>query len=181
MSALKDIIYPSTLKRWGNQNLDYNWYFALTIFGGFLGLDYIYLGSPITGIVKLLVNMSTFGYWWYYDALNAALSQDQVRLYGPSAPAVGPTGIAGGRFRDPKNPDGPKDILDKHYRFLLYGIVLIFGGLFGLDHFATGDMMAGFVNLICTVSVIGIPVSFFWYIYKLYRYYLNSNECIDII
>jgi TM2 domain-containing membrane protein YozV len=179
MSALKDLIFPSTLKRWGVQNLDYNWYFALTIFGGFLGLDYMYLGSPLTGIVKAIVNMSTFGFWWYFDALNAALSQDQVRLYGPSAPAVGVTGIAGGRFRDAKNPDGSKDILDKHFRFFIYGLVLIFGGLFGIDHFATGDMMAGFMNLICTVSIIGFPVSFVWYIYKLYRYYLNSSDCID--
>jgi len=180
MSALKDIIYPSTLKRWNVQNLDYNWYFALTIFGGFFGLDYIYLGSPITGLIKFIVNTSTFGFWWYYDALNAALSQDQVRLYGPSAPAVGVTGIAGGRFRDAKNPDGPQDILDKHYRFLLYGIVLIFGGLFGIDHFITGDMTTGFINLIATISIIGFPISFFWYIYKLYRYYFNSNECINV-
>ena len=180
MSALKDLIFPSTLKRWGNQNLDYNWYFALTIFGGFLGLDYMYLGSPLTGVLKMFVNMSTFGYWWYYDALNAALSQDQVRLYGPSAPAVGPTGIAGGRFRDAKNPDGPKDILDKHSRFFMYGLILIFGGLFGIDHFATGDMMAGFANLIATVSIIGFPISLFWYAYKMYRYYFNSNDCINV-
>jgi hypothetical protein len=179
MSALSGIIFPTTLKRWNIQNLDYNWYFMLAIFGGFFGLDYLYIGSPVGAALKFFMNLSTFGFWWYYDAINAAVGQDQIRLYGPSAPGFGPTGIAGGRFRDPKNP-GADPKLKLHMNFLIYGIVLAFGGLFGIDHFVTGDMFAGLMNLICTISFIGFPISFLWYIYKIYRYALDTNECIDV-
>jgi len=150
------------------------------IFGGFFGLDYVYIGSPVTAGIKFLMNTFTFGFWWYYDAINAAVAQDQIRLYGPSAPVFGPTGIAGGRFRDPKTPEGDPEILKLHMNFLIYGIALGIGGIIGLEYFIAGDMMTGFVNLLCTISIIGLPLSFVWWIYKVYRYAFNTNVCIEM-
>ena len=180
MSALKDFIFPTTLQRWNIQNLDYNWYFMFTIFGGFVGLDYLYIGSPITAGIKFLVNLFTLGFWWYYDALNAAVAQDQVRLYGPSVPVFGSSGIAGGRFRDPKTPEGDPDLLKRHMNFLIYGIALGIGGIIGLEYFIVGDLFSGFMNLLCTITFIGIPISAVWWVYKFYRYAFNTNVCIDM-
>ena len=179
MSAKNKLIFPSTLDRWKLQNLDYNWYFGLSVFGGFFGLDYMYIGSPVLGVIKFITNLFTFGYWWFHDIINAAVAQDQIRLYGPSAPVFGPTGVGGGRFKDPKFPTGPKEKLDKHMNFLIYGIMTVVGGIMGLDHFFTGDMFAGTVNLLATVSVVGAPISFLWHMFKMYRYYLNTDECIN--
>jgi hypothetical protein len=36
------------------------------------------------------------------------------------------------------------------------------------------------MNLLATVSVIGAPISFLWQVFKMYRYYLNTDECINI-
>jgi hypothetical protein len=180
MSTKNKLIFPSTLDRWKIQNLDFNWYFAFTIMGGFFGLDYMYIGSPIMGVLKFITNLFTFGYWWFYDIINAAVAQDQIRLYGPSAPVFGPTGIGGGRFKDPKFPTGPKEKLDKHMNFLIYGLMVVIGGIMGVDHFFTGDMFGGTMNLLATVSVIGAPISFLWQVFKMYRYYLNTDECINV-
>jgi hypothetical protein len=180
MSALKDFIFPTTLQRWNIQNLDYNWYFMFAIFGGFVGLDYLYIGSPVTAGIKFLVNLFTFGFWWYYDIINAAVAQDQVRLYGPSVPVFGAGGVAGGRFRDPKTPEGDPDLLKRHMNFLIYGIALGIGGIVGLEYFITGDLFSGFMNLLCTITFIGIPISAVWWVYKVYRYAFNTNVCIDM-
>jgi len=179
MSAIRKFILPTTLKRWDIQNLDYNWYFALTIIGGFVGLDYLYLGSPLGAFTKAIFNLFTFGFWWYYDALNAAVSQDQVRLYGPSAPMVGLTGLAAGRFRDIKNPVGLETQLNKHMNFLLYGIVLVSLGIIGGDSFLTGNFFNGVMRLFSLISMIGAPVAIFWWISNLYYYFLDTGSCID--
>ena len=179
MSALKNFILPTSLKRWDIQNLDYNWYFALTIIGGFFGLDYMYLGSPLGAVTKTIFNLFTFGFWWYYDALNAAVSQDQVRLYGPSAPMFGLTGLAAGRFRDSKNPFGLENRLIKHTNFLLYGIVLVSLGIIGGDSFLTGNFFNGVMRLFSLISMIGAPVAIFWWISNLYYYFLDTGSCID--
>ena len=170
---------PTSLKRWDIQNLDYNWYFALTIIGGFFGLDYMYLGSPLGAVTKTIFNLFTLGFWWYYDALNAAVSQDQVRLYGPSAPMFGLTGLAAGRFRDSKNPFGLENKLMKHTNFLLYGIILVSLGIIGGDSFLTGNFFNGVMRLFSLISMIGAPIAIFWWISNLYYYFLDTGSCID--
>jgi TM2 domain-containing membrane protein YozV len=49
---------------------DKNWFvvLALSIVGGFLGLDRIYLGRAITGSLKLLT-AGGLGIWWAVDIL----------------------------------------------------------------------------------------------------------------
>jgi len=178
-SWIKGYILPTTLNKWNVQNLDYNTYLGLSIFGGLFGLDYFYLGSPLMGFIKMIVNISTLGYWWYYDALNAVVSQDHVRLYGPIAPGIGPTGVAAGRFRDAKNPVGGEDQLKRHWNFLIYGIVLVVTGLFGGDSFLTGDFWNGVIRLFCMLLVIGAPVAFFWWFINMYYYFLDTGSCID--
>jgi hypothetical protein len=179
IDLLRNLIQPSSLKRWQVQNLDYNWYFALTIIGGFFGIDYLYLGSPLGALTKWIFNIFTLGYWWYYDALNAAVSQDKIRLYGPSAPVLGPTGLAGARFRDPDHPTGPKKQLDKHLNFLIYAVVLICTGIIGGDSFLTGDFYSGVIRLFSFISFIGAPIAIFWWVCNLYYYFLDTGSCVD--
>ena len=179
MSVAQNIILPSTLNKWNLQNLDYNWYFALTVLGGYFGLDYLYLGSPLGAFAKFLFNTQTYGFMWFYDAINAAISQDQVRLFGPVAPVIGATGIAAGRFRDSKYPNGPQDKLDKHLNFMIYGIVLCMFGFVGGDSFLTGHFFNGVIRLFCVIFFIGIPISLFWWATNMYYYFLDTGAAID--
>jgi hypothetical protein len=177
--VVSGFVLPTTLHKWNIQNLNYNWYFALTILGGYFGWDYMYLGSPLLGTLKFGVNLFAFGFWYWYDILNAALSQDQIRLYGPVAPVIGSTGIAGGRFRDSKVPSGPPEKLDKHLNFLIYGLVLIFFGAFGGDSFLTGKFTNGVIRLFGMIFMIGAPISIFWWLTNLYYYFLDTGAAID--
>lgn len=178
MDLIKNLVRPTTLNRWKVQNLDYNWYLALAIGGGFFGLDYLYLGSPIGAFAKFIFNISTFGYWWFYDALNAVVGQDEVRLYGPTAPVLGAVGIGAARFRDAKNPSSDP-ALAKHLNFLIYGLVLGFLGLFGGDSFLTGYTFNGIIRLICFISFIGAPIAIIWWVRNLYFYVFDTSTCLN--
>jgi hypothetical protein len=180
MELLKNLVRPTTFNRWKVQNLDYNWYFALTIAGGLFGLDYLYLGSPIGAFAKMLFNFSTFGYWWFHDALNAVVGQDQIRLYGPTAPVLGSLGVGAARFRDADPTKVSSDpALKKHLNFLIYGLVLGFAGMFGGDSFLTGHFFNGVIRLICLVSMVGAPIAIFWWIKNLYYYIFDTSTCIN--
>jgi hypothetical protein len=178
MEVIKNLVKPTTFVRWNVQNLDYNWYLALSIAGGYFGLDYLYLGSPIGAFAKMMFNISTFGYWWFYDALNAVVGQDEIRLYGPTAPVLGAIGIGAARFRDAKNPSSDP-ALKKHLNFLIYGLVLGFLGMFGGDSFLTGNFVNGLIRLISMISFIGIPIAIIWWVRNLYYYVFDTNTCIN--
>jgi len=178
MELIMNLVRPTTLNRWKIQNLDYNWYLALAIGGGFFGLDYLYLGSPIGAFAKFIFNLSTFGYWWFYDALNAVVGQDEVRLYGPTAPVLGAIGVGAARFRDAKNPSSDP-ALKKHLNFLIYGLVLGFLGMFGGDSFLTGHSFNGIIRLICLISFIGAPIAIIWWVRNLYFYVFDTSTCLN--
>jgi len=175
----RTIFSPSSLHRWKIQNLDYNWYTALSVLFGWCGLDQLYLGSPLTAILKTLVNLVTFGYWWFYDALMAVFAQDRIKLFGTAAPAIGPTGIGACRFRDDTDPVGDPAVLDKHLNFMLYGIALLFGGWLGLDQLFSGEYFNCFLHIAATASLIGIPLSGGGYAIRTYTYLFDTNSAID--
>ena len=171
-------MYNSTsLKRWQVQNLDYNYYWAFTVLLGWFGVDYWYLGAPLTGLLKMIVNTGTFGYWWIYDILNATFNRPTVELFGPTMPFFGPTGCAGARFRQPDS--GPQDKLDKHMNYIIYGLVLGFVGIFGGDSYLIGNTFNAFIRLICLVTFIGIPIALIWWVINIYEYVFNANYFID--
>ena len=172
-------MYNSTsLKRWQVQNLDYNFYWAFTVFLGWFGIDYWYLGAPLTGLLKMIVNTSTFGYWWIYDILNATFNRPTVELFGPTMPFFGATGCAAGRFRQ-GGGSAPQEKLDKHLNYIIYGLVLGFFGMFGGDSYLIGNTFNAFVRLICLISFIGIPIALVWWAVNLYEYVFNANYFVN--
>ena len=76
--------------------LSYKVFLGLTIVLGFFGLDHLYLRSPLTFLVKFIVNILFFGVWYLYDVSHALFNSDVVKLYGLGVPILGPKGIAAG-------------------------------------------------------------------------------------
>jgi TM2 domain-containing membrane protein YozV len=175
----RNVFSPSSLNRWKIQNLDYNWYTGLSILFGWCGLDQLYLGSPLTAILKTIVNLVTFGYWWFYDALTAIFAQDRIKLFGTAAPAIGPTGIGACRFRDEKDPVGDPAVLDKHLNFMLYGIALMFGGFFGIDQLLSGEYFNCFLHIGAMASLLGIPLAAGASAIRAYTYLFDTNSTIN--
>jgi TM2 domain-containing membrane protein YozV len=67
----------------------------------------------------------------------------------------------------------------KHANFFIYALCLFVGGLFGLDSFLVGDRDTGIIRLLCLVSIIGMPVAFCWWIYKLFQFFTDTPSVVN--
>ena len=149
--------------------LSYDVFLGLTVIGGLLALDHLYLRSPLTFIAKIIVNVLTLGSWWIYDASQAVFNKDIVKVFGLGVPGMGPKGIAAGVLAN--------DVPDKkHMSFFIYGLALIIGGIFGLDSFIVGDKQSGFIRLICLITGILAPVAIFWWLYNLGAFLFKTKD-----
>jgi hypothetical protein len=156
----------------GAQYLSYPVFLGLTILGGFLALDHLYLRSPTTFLAKFIVNILCFGVWWLYDISQAIFNMDVVKVFGLPIPGMGPKGIGAGVFAS-GTPDR------KHLAFLIYGLSLIFGGIFGMDSFIVGDKTSGLIRLISFVTIIFAPVAIGWWLYGLFKFFFSTRDVTD--
>jgi hypothetical protein len=149
--------------------LSYNVFLGLSVLGGFLGLDHLYLRSPLTFLAKLAVNIMFFGVWWLYDAMQAIFNREVVQLYGLPIPFLGPKGIGAGVLVN--------DVPDKkHMRFFTYAMALLFGGMIGLDSFMVGNNELGFLRLIGLITLIFAPISIMEWLYKMFKFFTDTKE-----
>ena len=178
MEYLNSLFVATSLKSWQKANLDYNWYWFLAVFFGFVGLDHLYLGSPLTAAAKLAVNTSTFGYWYFYDAIRATGDQQTIKFAGPAIPGLGFPGIAAGRFQRPDAPISPES-KGKHSSVFIYTLVLFALGIIGADSFLVGDTLSGLMRLCFLFTIILAPISIIWYIYKMYAFLVKPQEVFE--
>jgi hypothetical protein len=153
--------------------LSYNVFLGLSLLGGFLALDHLYLRSPVTFLAKIIVNLLCFGVWYWYDALQAIWNSDVIKLYGLSVPVLGPKGIGAGVLAKEK----PSKL---HLNFLIYSMCLLFGGIFGLDSFLVGDNRSGVIRLISLITIIGTPIAICWWCYNLFMYFTDTEYVINM-
>lgn len=169
-----DIFFRTRLDYWKKSNLSYGWYWFLAVFFGWLGLDQLYLGSPIAGIGKIILNIVMLGWPWLYDALNATLNKEHIKASGPINPLIGHIGIGAGRFVDEDSTVKPS-----HKNMLIYGLILICFGIFGADSFLVGDKLSGYMRIIMLFSFFLTPIAFIWWLYKLYLYFIRTDQLLD--
>jgi hypothetical protein len=156
----------------GATYLSYDVFLGLSVLGGFMALDHLYLRSPLTFLAKIVINVLFLGVWWIYDASQAVFNKDVVKVFGLGVPGLGPKGIAAGVLGS-EVPD------KKHMAFFGYGLALLFGGLFGLDSFIVGDKQTGLIRLVSLITLIFAPVALFWWFYKLFKFFFKTKEVIE--
>ena len=151
--------------------LSYETLLKISAIGGIFGLDHLYLRSPITAILKFLVNISVAGVWWIYDILHIVFNREIVEVFGLGIPGLGPQGIGAGCLitNDPHKT---------HMNFLLFGFALLFGGLFGAESFMAGDSQGGRIHILCLLSIIGIPIAFFMWARNMFSYVFKTEDVI---
>lgn len=146
------IFFYTQNKYWGGATLNFTIYRILAVVGGLVGLDHFYLRSPTTGFAKLLLNVVTFGFWFFYDILQAFTERDSIEKYGISLPWYGPAGIGGGAF---VTADNPKVENASSFWLMLYTVGL-FVLPFGLDYLVAGDIPGAAFKAISTLMVFGL-------------------------
>ena len=156
----------------GATYLSYDILMGLSVLGGYLGLDHLYLRSPLTFLAKFIVNLLCFGIWWIYDATQVVFNSHAVKIFGLGVPGLGPKGIAAGVFANPV-PD------KKHMNFFIYAASLIFGGALGMDSFVLGDNRTGLIRLICMISMIFAPIALAWWAYNLFCFFTDTKTVVS--
>lgn len=154
-------------KYWGGAWYPYWTLIVATILGGFFGLDHFWLRSPLSGIIKAVLNFFTLGLWYFYDILQVVTEQERVQKYGLSAPVFGPLGIGAGMFRSAEGGGAEGEPLGKSpLRYVLYVIMLFIPFTFGLEYVVAGDMGGAIFKFLTTLLIpIGIIYTFMNIIY----------------
>jgi hypothetical protein len=165
-------LFDRTQYSYWKTNQSYNLFWVLSILGGILALDHLYLRSPLTFLAKIIVNIFGLGIWWIYDATQASFNKDVVKMYGLGIPGIGSMGIGAGSMAGDK-PD------DKHANFLIYSLALLFGGLFGIDSFITGDKSTGYFRLLCLISFIFTPVAILYWLFNVGKFFFKTESVIE--
>ena len=196
-SPNKPFFHLTQKEFWGGPNASYSITQFLSIFPltGLLGLDHYYLRSPLSGLLKMIVNMLTFGMWYLYDAAQVVGEEELVRKNGLSYPLIGSLGLGAGIFTGGSNNSNQKGGGDNNKKsgsplmFLLYCICVLVPLPFALDHFIVGDTKGGIVKLIMNFGV-GFPMIFFggffliffaifWGLISTFRLYFQTEDVLN--
>lgn len=171
---LKGYMNPDASSEAGTSGayLSYDWFIVLAVIGGWFGLDHLYLRSPLSFLGKLIINSMFFGIWYFYDIIQAFSSKDVIKVYGVGLPGFPAKRVAMGVLAQ-EEPSA------KHYNFFIYALCLFMGGIFGLDAFLVGDRDSGIMRLLFLISIIGMPIAFVWWIYKLFRFFTNTPSVVN--
>lgn len=137
-------------------------YFPLT---GLLGLDHLYLRSPLTAFAKLCGNFLFFGAWWIYDVCQLLFNNDMSKVFGLHIPGFGPTGIGAGFFINETSA--------LHMQYFKYAMALFFLGWIGIHRVLVGDYsLKQFYRFI---PVISLP---FW-IYDIFKLMVKPQMVVN--
>lgn len=187
----KPFFYSTQKDFWNGPNASYKIMQFLSAFPltGFLGLDHYYLRSPISGLLKMIVNVLTFGLWYLYDAAQIFGEEELVRKNGLSYPLIGSLGLGAGIFTgDTPTQSGGGGTSPSPLMFLLYCLCVLVPLPFALDHFIVGDTKGGIMKLIMNFGV-GFPLIFFggfiliffaifWSMLSTFRLYFQTEDIL---
>jgi len=153
---------------WGGAWYPYWSLILVTIFGGFFGLDHLYLRSPSTAVLKFVLNIVGLGLWYFYDLIQILAEKDTVMKYGLSVPGIGPLGIGAGMFKD-NHPGEPPS--KSPFRYLAYMCLVWLP--FGFEYLVAGDSNGALAKFI---SMFLLPIGIIWTILNVFNAYFNTKS-----
>ena len=129
-------------------------FFAMFPITGFLGLDHLYLRSAWTFALKLIVNIFTFGFWYFYDVAQAlSFKTDRIDKYGLALPLIGPKGLGAGIFKGTEGAvEGNPEEAASSLWFLAYGLLSMLP--FGAEYFLVDDIAGGILKFITSIPLL---------------------------
>ncbi len=141
---------------WNTPNLSWTIYIMLVVGLGFFGIDHLYMRSPFTAFLKLIVNILTLGFWYLYDVIGAFAETDVTKKYGVTTPFAPTGGLGAGMFSD------KPDVKHAPWKFMGYSLTSGFPfGLFGLNNLVIGDTKGAIIKFWMT-GMFAFPLIFFF-------------------
>ncbi len=159
---------------WGGPWYKYWTLMIITVVGGLFGLDHFYLRSPITGMLKFVLNILTLGLWYFYDLIQIFGEQDSVMKHGLSIPIFGAAGIGSGMFVDDQ-PEAPTSKSPLRYLAYLFLVWLPFG----FDMFVAGDTNGALAKFTAAFFMIMWPISFLWGCLSIGKAYFTPRSVFE--
>jgi TM2 domain-containing membrane protein YozV len=144
----------SDIDVWKVPDRNFYVFIALSFIFGFFGLDHFYLRSFGTALQKFLFNIITLGMWYVWDIVQIVSDSKKVRNEGLTSPFDWIRGIGRGVFLDPlkfgkegeKVPKSKKEIV-------IYAMLTLMFGLFGMDKFYLGEPWQGFAKFFANFNL----------------------------
>jgi len=147
MSSQQPLPHISDVAIWGTADRNYWVYLAFAIVLGFIGADHIYLRSYGTALQKFLFNCVSFGFWYWWDVIQAFTEPEKIKTEGLSRPFDwGSQTIGRGVFGAEQSPD--KD-------YVIYTLLALFLGWLGADRFYIGQWTSGLLKFGSVIFLVG--------------------------
>lgn len=163
-------------KFWGGANADYVILALLACFPltGLFGLDHLYMRSPLTALLKTVLNVLSLGLWYFYDVAQVLTESATVKEIGYSVPLFGPIGLGAGLFAK----EGEATVGPNPLRFLAYVAAALLPLPFGQDFFVAGDTWGGIMKLVTLFVPIFWLFGLLWFLYVAFRIFFQTESLL---
>ena len=154
----------SDIGTWKNPDRNYFVFVILSVLLGLLGADHFYLRSFQTGMLKIIFNIFTLGFWHYWDLIQIVSDGKKVREEGLTSPFDWICGIGKGVFTSAESEaKKPHYVAQKSY--LLYAFLAIFFGFLGFDKLYMGEFWQGVAKCLSCFNIFLFLFGFIWVVW----------------
>lgn len=160
-------------------------FLALSVLGGFIGLDHVYLRSYGTAFQKTLMNILGLGFWYFWDLIQISSEGKKVLKEGLTSPFDWKRGIGRGVFEDGfpsiKQDDqegGDAEKAPPRKDYVIYTL-LTFLGFLGANHFYLGNTAEGLVKLFMHFNIFLVLFGLIWTIYDSFNAVFRTTTILQ--
>ena len=170
----------SDVDTWGNPDRNYLTFMIISVLFGFIGFDHFYLRSFATGTQKFIMNLFTFGLWYFWDLIQIFKDGDKVRKEGLNSPFDWIIGIGRGTFTQSGggNSCNPPPEFAPKKSYLVYAILAICFGWLGADKFYLGEGWRGLAKLISCFNIFVFLFGWFWVIWDAFHAFFMTDDIL---
>lgn len=161
----------SDIDHWKYPERNFYVFICLSVLLGFFGTDHFYLRSFGTATQKFIFNLFTFGMWYFWDLIQIFSDPKRVQTQGLNSPFDWIRGIGRGVFIDPVKAAAEAEkggsVVRTKKDLVIYALLTVFGGLFGLDKFYINEPIQGFTKLATTWFPLTFLFGWMWIFYDI--------------
>ena len=159
---------------WGGAHLSFGIFAALAIFPltGLFGIEQLYLRNPIGMFIKIIGNVLTLGFLYFFDIVQLISDSGNIKRAGIQYPLIGPTGIGAGIFKGGEAKEAPEDT-PQSWKYIVFAILTLLP--FGGEHFFVGDTGGGLLKLVSTINPFLWPLAIFLGAVSIYKAFIGVD------